>query len=456
MAKRRTGVAQWIAEAAVPMLVLDRRRRVRVFNRGASRLTGRETGDVIGQIAPFTSEPDAVPIGSVAALLAAIAPSATEFAGSVAAAPVVVPTPQGLRAMRASYLPLEQPDGREPHVLILLLDDPAVPAAPPAASQHTQLAASRVGPGPPQLIATDPAMARPLRQFELAKRSEAAVHLVGEPGTGRRLMAELIHDASPRAEEPLQIVEIARPRRPEQIRAIAAALSTEPDAPPSPGTLVLAEIDRLPLDVQADFADWYADADTPRPRLITTATRTLAELAADGELLRPELASLLGTVSIDLPPLRDRPADLPLLAQSVVERTLSLTGREQPCGLAAETLDLLLAHDWPGNVGELDRCIEAAVRRGTDATIGPDGLPLAFETARHASSLGEPDLLRPIAEVLDEAERRHIEAALQRAGNKAGAAKLLGMTRPKLYRRIAALGIGEPADRRPTAGERGA
>ena len=430
MAKKRPGVAQWIAEAAVPLLVLDRRRRVRVFNRGVQQLTGREAGDVLGQLARFTPAEQPQAAGSVEALLSAIAPAPNEYHGQITGCPVTLPTPRGPITRQAVYVPLEDPAGGEPHLMILLLAD--VPAATAAVSSHHQALAAVRTLGHP-LIATAPAMQRPLRQFEVACEMDVSVHLSGPLGSGRRTFAREIHRQFDRG-LPLLELTIERPRRPQQMQTLLDSVTT--DQPPT--ALLLADVDKLPLDVQADLATALVRHDEP-PRLLTTSLHALPELVAD-ETLHPDFASLLGTIPIVLPPLTDRLDDLPLLAQALIEAALD--GREQPAGLAEETLAELLAHTWPGNVGELARCLTAAVERSTGPLLQPGDMPFSLATSRDAIARGDGRVLEPIKDLLEATERRHIEAALvQSGGSKAGAAKLLGMTRPKLYRRIEALGI---------------
>ena len=474
--RNRTGLSQWVAEAAVPMLVLDRRSRVRVFNRGAQTLLGREAGEVLGQRARFTSDPDVVTAGSLAQQLAAIAPEPGQFQGAVTTGEIVLPIAGDVVRQQAVFVPLQPSPARsnhdnehdngdneqdkpadgspdkaptkppEEHLLVLLLP-PHTVAAPRPASAHGELASRRVeqfhAGQTHRIVAASPAMQKPLRQLTLTRRTDASVHISGPPGSGRRTLARQVHADSLRAEQPLVIVSIARPLQPSQLREIRRSLQVDPGEQ-RPGTLILADIDRLPRDAQRDLLDWLTpDDDTERPRLVTTATRSLAELAADPDQpLRDDLAAELGTIGIRLPPLRERAGDLPLLAQAIIERELHRLQREQPASISPAAMAELAAHDWPGHVGELDRCLTAAVAACETAAIQPDDLPLTFRTGQHASALGDAVPMEPIQAVLDAAERAHIQAALARSGGrKAGAARLLGMTRPKLYRRLDALGL---------------
>jgi DNA-binding NtrC family response regulator len=174
---------------------------------------------------------------------------------------------------------------------------------------------------------------------------------------------------------------------------------------------------------------------------MATARTPLVELVRRGEF-RADLASLLGTVVIELPPLAERRDDIPLLAQAFLEE-LNARGGKQVSGFLPEALDRLDAHPWPGNLDELARVVAEAHGRCETPYIGPADLPqrlhLAADAAAHPRRKEEPIVL---GQLLAEIEREVIERALKRSkGNKAKAARLLGMTRPRLYRRMIQLGF---------------
>jgi DNA-binding NtrC family response regulator len=143
-----------------------------------------------------------------------------------------------------------------------------------------------------------------------------------------------------------------------------------------------------------------------------------------------------------LPPLADRAEDLPLLAQLFLEEA-NARGAKQLAGLAPETLDVLAAYDWPGQLDELAEFIHQAHDRAEGSQIIPPDLPqrifLAADAMRYAR---QPEETIVLEDFLAEIERELIERALARAkGNKTKAAQLLGMTRPRLYRRLVQLGL---------------
>jgi DNA-binding NtrC family response regulator len=154
------------------------------------------------------------------------------------------------------------------------------------------------------------------------------------------------------------------------------------------------------------------------------------------------LAAALSTIVIELPPLAGRRGDILLLAQALVEEN-NAQGGKQVGGLSAEALDRLDAYAWPGNLDELARAMAEAHQRAGGPEIAvadlPERLHLAASAAAHPRRKEETIVLD---EFLGRMERELIRRALARAkGNKAKAARLLGLTRPRLYRRMVQLGL---------------
>jgi DNA-binding NtrC family response regulator len=225
------------------------------------------------------------------------------------------------------------------------------------------------------------------------------------------------------------------------VAAIAKVGGTEPSA--APGTILLTRIDELAADLQAELALWFGRR-PPSVRLLATAGRPLAELARCGEF-REDLAALFGTLVIELPPLMKRREDLPVLAQLFLEES-NAHGARQLGGFTPAAIDALDAYPWPGNLDELAEVVAVAHRRATGAEIDakdlPDKLHWVAQAAAHPRRVEEKIVLD---EYLRKIERELIERALHRSKqNKTKAARLLGMTRPRLYRRMWQLGL-EPA-----------
>jgi DNA-binding NtrC family response regulator len=308
-------------------------------------------------------------------------------------------------------------------------------------------------------------MRRARAQAELAAGAAASVLVVGPPGSGRRHLAETIHYAAdPAAAGALVPLECSL--LPAEVihstfrgllegTAERAAISDQRSAPsplvprpsplaPPPGrsTLLLIDADQLPAESQAVLAETIAAAGVPI-RLIATAAQPLAEAVRRGRY-RQDLAAELSTIQIELVPLAQRREDLPLVAQALLEE-VNARGRKQLGGFTPEALDRLDAYAWPGNVAELVQVVAEGHARAAGPEITADDLPerlrLAAEAAARPRRKEETIALE---EFLARIERELIRRALARAkGNKAKAARLLGLNRPRLYRRMFRLGILE-------------
>jgi len=204
--------------------------------------------------------------------------------------------------------------------------------------------------------------------------------------------------------------------------------------------LLLHRVDEVSIDLQVELAGFFVRRPT-RWRLIATAAESLVELAQRGQF-RDDLAATLSTLVIELPPLARRREDLPLLAQLFLE-DLNAVERRQLGGFSAAALDLLSHYSWPGNLDELAKTVAEVYRHAMGHEIDvadlPERIRLADQAAAHPRRHEETIVLD---EYLGRVERELIRRALARAkGNKARAARLLGMTRPRLYRRMMQLGL---------------
>jgi DNA-binding NtrC family response regulator len=205
-------------------------------------------------------------------------------------------------------------------------------------------------------------------------------------------------------------------------------------------TVLIREILMLPRDLQARLT---ASLELPVRLLATTALDP--EIALEREQLRPELYFVLTTLVVRLQPLRERRDELPALAQHLLERANQRVGKPKT-GFSPQALSALLEYHWPGNLRELARVIDHAQTHseGEDALVAMDDLPASIRgqlgEGYPCPSHGSP--IKPLDQLLTEVERRLIETALRQArGNKSRAAELLGISRPRLYRRIKELNL---------------
>jgi len=305
------------------------------------------------------------------------------------------------------------------------------------------------------LVAASAAMQRVVAEARRVAVTEASVLLQGETGVGKELMAQAIHSASARAARPFVAVNCAA--IPHELieselfgyrkGAFTGALGDKQGLfeAADGGTLLLDEIGDLPLELQAKLlraldAQAFVKLGDTRPtqvnlRVIAATHRDLRQ-AIEAQRFRADLYYRLAVVTLQLPPLRARAEDIPVLVQRFAEQAAAKLRRATPT-ISADALAHLAAYPWPGNLRELRNAIERAVILGGNP-IEANDLPLELTppTPQHASGADPTDLS------LDTAERAQIARALQQTGgNRARAARLLGIGVATLYRRLERYGL---------------
>jgi two-component system response regulator HydG len=211
------------------------------------------------------------------------------------------------------------------------------------------------------------------------------------------------------------------------------------------GTLFLDEVAELPVELQTrllraiqekEFKPVGSTKRIPFSARIIAATNRNLQAAIQQGGFRKDLYFRLNVVSITLPPLRERKADIPLLAEQILRGFSSAQRGDRGKTrfvLSSEALDRLLAYDWPGNVRELENCLERAVTLGSGPIIGTSDLPSNVQVPPFIGSDGFPESVIP----LEEMERQAILRALAGAGgDKLLAARLLGIGKTTLYRKL--------------------
>jgi DNA-binding NtrC family response regulator len=310
---------------------------------------------------------------------------------------------------------------------------------------------------PADIVGDSPAVRRLVKLIDQVAPSEASVLVTGDSGTGKELIARTIHERSARARGPFVAVNCgavaANLLESELFGHVRGAFTDAKQGRQGlfvraqGGTLLLDEIGETPLEMQAKLlrvlqehkvrpvgSDTELDVDC---RVIAATNRDLAREVAAGRF-RPDLYYRVNVLRIDVPPLRERQEDVLALARYFLERHVGPTRPDLHFAPAA--LRKLLDYDWPGNVRELENCIARVVALTRHAEIGVEDLPTSVRTTRAPKPVdvvSEADLV-----TLDEMERRYIRAVLHACrGNKSQAARVLGMDRRALYRRISALQI---------------
>jgi transcriptional regulator with PAS, ATPase and Fis domain len=317
------------------------------------------------------------------------------------------------------------------------------------------------------------------RQARRVAQTDSTVLLLGETGTGKELLAHGIHAASPRAARPFVGVNIAAV--PETLLeaeffGVAPGAYTGADRKgrdgkfklADGGTLLLDEIGDMPLALQSKLLRVLQEQEVEPlgsnqvqhvdVRIIAATSRDLPAMVAAGSF-RADLYYRLNVLPIRVPALRDRPADLEALVETLAEDIARRSGLPHK-SLTPDALDLLARHTWPGNTRELRNALEQATLMTDDPVLsaghfagvlhgGPTATPLPAESRRVAPAEPVPPApgaataaaaITPLPQAIAELEARAIHDALAATGgNKLAASRLLGIARATLYEKLASI-----------------
>ena len=304
------------------------------------------------------------------------------------------------------------------------------------------------------ILGRSPAIEEALNVVARAAPSRATVLLRGESGTGKELMARAVHEASPRAAGPFVPVNCAALSKgliESELFGHEKGSFTGADArrvgrfeQADGGTLFLDELAEIPLDVQVKLLRVLQERKIERVgsgveiavnvRLIGATNRDLESMVAQGAF-REDLFYRLNVVAVELPPLRQRKEDIPLLAEHFLARYAEENAKAVS-EISKEALDLLTRYAYPGNVRELQNMIERAVVMARGAVVTRADLPPEVQHAEAA----------PVADTLpaqvEELEKTAIAQALERAGGvQSRAAEILGLTERNLRYKLKKYGL---------------
>lgn len=311
------------------------------------------------------------------------------------------------------------------------------------------------------LVSRSPSMRRLFEILPQLAASESTVLIQGETGTGKELAARAIHSLSPRSKGPFVAINCGA--LPDTLLeselfgykagAFTGANRDKPGlfARAEGGTLLLDEIGEISPALQVRLLRVLQDrlyeplggrrTVKANVRVITATHRDLTALVKKGAF-RQDLFYRINVVRVEIPPLRRRKEDIPLLVEHFVERFNRLQGRSVT-GVAPEVMALLMAHDYPGNVRELENLVEHAFVLCAEGRIESRHLPAEFLGAAACAPVAAPDYRGAV----QTAEIQSIREALRRNGyNRLAAARELGLHKSTLFRKIKALGIDLPEE----------
>jgi DNA-binding NtrC family response regulator len=418
----------WMVERHPDVVLLDAN-----FARGAT--DGSEGFRWLGRI--LDCDPDAAVVlitahGGVQTAVQAMKQGATDFVSKPWANDKLLTTVRSAAALRRSRRQTDATQGKARSVLVPSSETP--------------------------LLGKSPAMARVLSLIEKAGPTDANVLILGENGTGKELVARELHRHSRRADKIMLSVDLGAvaenlfdselfghvkgaftDARADRVGRLQAA---------DGGTLFLDEVGNLPLHLQPKLLTALEQrkvtpvgANTPVPidvRVISATNLPPAQLGQENRF-RQDLLFRLNTVEIELPPLRERREDIPMLLDHYLRGYATKYGKPEPV-LSDDVLSALLAHDWPGNVRALRHAAERAIILADGATLSIGDFPLSRNAAPPPVMSSPQPATADLN--LDRAERQLIERALQKHGyNVSSAAAELGLTRGSLYRRMEKHGL---------------
>jgi DNA-binding NtrC family response regulator len=314
-------------------------------------------------------------------------------------------------------------------------------------------------------VVRDPLMQALYQQASRAARSPISVLILGETGVGKEVLARVIHARSPRAAGPFMGINCAAlpdSLLESELFGSEKGAFTGAVAPRAGlfeaaqgGTVFLDEIGELPLATQGKLLRVIEERAVTRlgsTRARRIEVRFLAATNRDVEAdskqgrFRQDLYFRLAGITLAIPPLRERPAEIEHLVERFVAAACRQVERAAPLDVSPEAWDLLRRYEWPGNVRELRNAVERAVVLCAGDAILPKDLPPSLRAPARASASDRG--AGPLAGELKALERARISEALERCdGNQSRAAELLGMPRRTLISRLAEFGLARPRKR---------
>ncbi|GAW91108.1 sigma-54 interaction domain-containing protein [Calderihabitans maritimus] len=307
-------------------------------------------------------------------------------------------------------------------------------------------------------ISNNPKMQEVVKLAERVAASDVNILITGETGTGKDLLSTAIHHKSKRANRPfikINCAAIPANLLESELFGYEGGAFTSARSTGKPGkfelahkgTIFLDEIGDMPLEMQAKILRVIQEREFERVggtkpikvdvRIIAATNRDLKDMV-DKKLFREDLYFRLNVVELHLPPLRERREDIPYLIRTILAKLCHRYEIPAP-EIDPAAFQMLMNYDWPGNVRELENVLERAINLAPSRYIGPEHLPPAL---RDGMPVGEMDPKGLLGMMVDNFEKQKIIDALKATGgNKVRAAKMLGISRTGLYKKLRKYGL---------------
>lgn len=415
-------------QAEQPIFLLSSAKRIRFVNAAWEALTGVTSNEAVGHAC--------LRRGPTADLYRTLAPPPEAAKGHVATVRRSVPPKElGPPWWDVTFVPMRAKDGLGGYlglIAVVAADPPGTKAVVPASvaalrDEHARTFNFEL------LTGTGPASEKFVNQVRHAAASIAPVWIVGEAGSGKEMVARIIHHNGPHRDRGFFGVDCAG--MPDfLLEGILFGRGSFGESGRL-GTLYLKEPSALPRDAQQRLLQWLASHSI---RLICGSADSPNTGVVMGRLV-PEFQSHFSVVELRVPPLRERLADLPRIVERILPRIVGADGKTRT--LAAETFDVLRNYSWPGNLRELVEELSDATGNGP---IRAESLPRSLREKAALADL-PPVKAEPgpkLDDVLAEVEKRLIGVALSKSnGNATKASEWLGIARTRLLRRAEAFGL---------------
>jgi DNA-binding NtrC family response regulator len=309
-----------------------------------------------------------------------------------------------------------------------------------------------------EIIGESESMQKVLDLVRTIADSDEDVLINGETGTGKEMIAKLVHELSPRRDAPFVVLSCSgfpQTLLEDEIFGHEKGAFTDARAlkqgrfeRANGGVLFLDDIDDVPVETQVKLLRVLQERNLERlggvhtieldVRVVVASKIDLRTAVEDGDF-REDLYHRINVIPIRLPPLRERKSDLPLL----VEHFVRVYGKARSYRLSDATKEAVAQHNWPGNVRELENSVRRAIAMaGSADELSSDNLVIAGPNIRRGESVSEGPVERPLREVVREAEAAHIRRVLEHTGgHRANSAKILGISRKNLWEKMRELEI---------------
>ena len=468
MARKSTtpNLTKLLDQTSRPVYVVDRQRRIAYCNPALADWLDLDSERIVGRLVEYHSETtgESKAAHDAGAPLTDLCPPPTALEGNACEGTISCVLRDGrLVHRRAEFVPLPyQSIDAAPSTFVLLSEHDMSPqevdrgryADPSANELHRAIRQFRRAQAAQysieSLLGDSSAMRKVRAQVTAAVASGANALIVGPRGSGRRHVARAIHYETA-SDSAAKLVPIDCEVLSDNLlrRAIDALLSSGKES--HRATLILENLEMLSPGHQSQLVALFRQS-APPVRVIGTLDLShkpdvageSSEADDDGapQAVDPALVDALSTFTIRIPRLVDRLEDLPVLAQCFLEACNQGSGK-QVGSIVPEALDLLALHTWPGELDELREVISTAYRNCASCEIAPADLPGIIHHAQQAAArIRRPPERIMLDQFLADIEKEVISRAMSQArGNKSEAAALLGMTRPRLYRRLVQLGL---------------